>query len=183
MRRHERPATGTTCPVCGFDFADDAPTTMLTLLLDLPRDYRRALAAPDDAVRARRDDHGWTAIEYTAHSAEVLHSTLKRLVFVFEEHDRRVAPPQLEAVRASARISSTEVVLASFAAACRDLGQLVGVVSEDSWSCTALGDDGSITARDILADSLHEAFHHSLDARRASGAIAAPGPLVGTRPA
>jgi hypothetical protein len=169
--------------VCGFDVADDARATMLALLLDLPRDYRLALAAPDDAVRARRDDHGWTAIEYTAHSAEVLHSTLKRLVFVLEEHERRVSPPQLEAVRAAARTSSTEMVLASFTAACRDLGRLVSVVLEDAWNRTALGDDGRITARDILADSLHEAFHHSLDARRASGVSADPGALAGIRPA
>lgn len=183
MRRHERPAVGTVCPVCGYDFSEQAPATMLARLLDLPRDYRGALAAPDDAVRSRRDDHGWTAIEYTAHAAEVLHSTRKRLVFVFEQHERRVAPPQLEAVRASARTASAEMVLASMTAACRDLGSLVSIASGAAWDRTTCTDDGVVTARDILTDSLHEAYHHCHDARRASGMAPHPMPLVGTGPA
>jgi hypothetical protein len=168
MRTHERPAAGI-CPHCGFDFSDTATTTALALLLDLPREFRDALHAPDDALREQRDEAGWTAIEYGAHVAEVLHSTRKRLVLVFEHDDRNVSPPHLEAVRASARTAETEHVLASVGAACRDVARLVGNTPDDAWEHTARADNDVVTARDILTDALHEAHHHARDAKRASG--------------
>jgi hypothetical protein len=172
MRTHERPATGV-CPDCGFDFSDTATTTALALLLDLPREFRDALNVPDEALRERRDDIGWTAIEYCAHVAEVLHSTRKRLVLAFERDDRNVSPPHLEAVRASARTARTENVLASLAAACRDVARLAGNTPGHAWEHTARSDHDIVTAQEILTDALHEAHHHVRDAKRASGLASA----------
>ena len=106
MRTHERPATGTTCSGCGYHFESVSAAQAVTLLLDLPTAYRAALNVSDGDVRNQRDEHGWSAIEYAAHAAEVLHSTRKRLVLVFERDDRPVTPPHLEAVRASATNSA-----------------------------------------------------------------------------
>ncbi len=169
MRTHQRPATGDTCLTCGYRFHPLGVTEAVTALLNLPTAYRAALSAPDDALRARTDADGWTAIEYAAHATEVLHSTRKRLVLVFERDDRDVSPPHLEAVRASARGAQPELVLASLSAACRDLAQLVSAAPETVWGHTARRDGEVVTARDLLTDALHEAHHHALDARAASG--------------
>jgi len=170
MRTHERPATGTTCAACGFRFEPVTPTQAVTYLVDLPTAYRAALNVPDDDLRARRDADGWSAIEYAAHAAEVLHSTRKRLVLVFERDDRVVSPPHLEAVRASARTAVPEHVLASVSAACRDLARLAGTVPDAAWDRTARRGDEIVTARDLLTDALHEAYHHARDASAVSGA-------------
>ncbi|MFN8028131.1 MAG: hypothetical protein U0W40_17735 [Acidimicrobiia bacterium] len=180
MRTHERPTSGI-CDDCGYRFAPIGPTEAIAVLLDLPTVYRAALNAPDDDLRRTTDADGWTAIEYAAHAAEVLHSTRKRLVLVFERDDRPVSPPHLEAVRASARGAQPELVLASVSAACRDLAQLVGGVPDSVWDHTArIGDrtDGeTLTARELLSDALHEAQHHALDARAVSGATTT-GPVL-----
>jgi len=173
MRIHERPANGKTCDGCGYCYRPLSSTEAVTLLLDLPTSYRAALNAPDDDLRTRTDGAGWTAIEYAAHAAEVLHSTRKRLVLVFERDDREVSPPHLEAVRASARGAQSELVLASVSAACRDLAQLVGSVPDPAWDHTAVRDGEVVTARDLLTEALHEAHHHALDARAASGSTTA----------
>jgi hypothetical protein len=169
MRIHERPATGTTCADCGYQFDPVTAAEAVTLLLDLPTAYRAALNVPDDDLRTQRDAAGWSAIEYAAHAAEVLHSTRKRLVLVFERDDRPVTPPHLEAVRASARTSPPELVLASVSAACRDLARLVGAVPDFAWDRTAQRNGEVVTARDLLTDSLHEAYHHARDASAVSG--------------
>jgi hypothetical protein len=150
----------------------------MSLLIDLPRQFRDALQGPDLAVRNRSDDDGWTAIEYTGHAAEVLHSTRKRLVLVFEHHDRNVSPPHLEAVRASARTAETEVVLGSLDAACHDLARLVGAAPAEAWEHTARADGRSVTGREILTDALHEAHHHARDASRLTGTATSPGALI-----
>jgi hypothetical protein len=178
MRTHERPAPGTTCAVCGFRFEPVTPTQAVTSLFDLPSAYRAALDVSDDDVRARRDADGWSAIEYAAHAAEVLHSTRKRLVLVFERDDRPVTPPHLEAVRASARTSPPELVLASVSAACHDLARLVGAVPDAAWDRAARRGDEIVTARDLLTDALHEAHHHALDARAACRAGSPDAPLL-----
>jgi hypothetical protein len=168
MRTHERPASGI-CPDCGFDYSDTATTTALASLLDLPRTFRNALNAPDADLRTRCDDAGWTALEYCAHVAEVLHSTHKRLVLVFDRDDRNVSFPHLEAVRAAARTAETEVVLGSLGAACRDIARLVGTAPDAAWTHTARAGNAVVTAREILTDSLHEAHHHAQDAKQATG--------------
>lgn len=167
MRTHERPAVGSACAACGFLYTPVTTAEAVTLLLDLPTEYRAALNVPDDDLRSRRDDDGWSAIEYAAHAAEVLHSTRKRLVLVFERDDRVVTPPHLEAVRASASTAPPELVLASVTAACRDLARLVGAVPDAVWEHSARRDGEMVTARDLLTDALHEARHHALDARAA----------------
>jgi hypothetical protein len=177
MRTHERPATGTTCAGCGYHFDPVTAAQAVTLLLDLPSAYRAALNVSDREVRNQRDEHGWSAIEYAAHAAEVLHSTRKRLILVFERDDRPVTPPHLEAVRASASSAPPELVLASVSAACRDLARLVGTVPDYAWDRTAWRDGEVVTARDLLDDALHEAYHHAHDARAVSGTGTA-GPLL-----
>jgi len=178
MRTHERPATGTVCAACGFRYSPVTTTEAVTLLLDLPTEYRAALNVPDDDLRSRRDDDGWSAIEYASHAAEILHSARKRLVLVFERDDRVVTPPHLEAVRASASTAPPELVLASVAAACRDLGRLVGAVPDQVWEHTARRDGEVVTARDLLTDALHEAHHHALDARAAGRAASSEAGLL-----
>lgn len=172
MRTHERSErlhTGDTCTRCGYRYRPVSTTEAVAALLEIPDTYRAALKLAGEAGHTRTDTDGWTAIEYAAHAAEVLHCTHKRLVLVFEHDDREVSPPHLEAVRASARTAPPELVLASVSAACRDLALLVSAAPEAVWSHTARRDGEIVTARELLTDALHEAHHHAHDARAASG--------------
>jgi hypothetical protein len=155
--------------ICGYRSWHLTTCEALSTLLDLPTAYHAVFAGPADDVRTRADADGWTAIEYAAHVAEVLHGTRKRLVLVFERDDRDVSPACLEAVRTAALAAQPEVVLASLSAACSDLARLVGSVADELWERTTSRDGTTVTARDLLADALHEAHHHARDAHAASG--------------
>jgi len=50
-------------------------------------------------------------------------------------------------------------------------------VPDFAWNRTARRDDEVVTARDLLDDALHEAYHHAHDASAVSGTATA-GPLL-----
>ncbi len=166
------------CPACGFRASDARPDAAVALLRRIPEQYRRLFGgrgAPgeiDELLRSRPTSTGWSAIEYGAHVAELLHATSKRLVLVFDEGDRELSPPHLEAATASARIASRHAVLAALVAAAGDLERVIGSADPAGWDRTARRGGCRVTARQLLGEAEHEALHHLHDARgvlRATG--------------
>jgi DinB superfamily len=161
------------CMACGFLVSDIRPGAAVALLRRIPERYRRlylqagASGEIDDLLHDRSTTAGWSAIEYGAHVAELLHSTSKRLVLVFDEGDREVSPPHLEAVTASARTASRHAVLASLSAAAEDLARVISRAGPDDWDRTAQRAGCRVTARQLLGEAEHEALHHLSDARLA----------------
>ncbi len=158
------------CAACGFRVSDTRPSAAVALLQRIPAQYRQVFAdpdAPDELLHARRPAAGWSAIEHGAHVAELLHSTSKRLVLVFDEGDRELSPPHLEAVTASARTASRHAVLASISAATEDLAHVISRADPNAWERAARRSGRRITARQLLGEAEHEALHHLHDARTA----------------
>jgi hypothetical protein len=177
------------CGVCGFERpALPAPDT-IAAILGLPGAFRAIFTGSgrgsdpgrhesiDDAVRARPTPDGWSAIEYAAHVAEVLHETAMRLVLIFEGAGRVLPPPHTETANASARSASRVAVLASLGAGATELARVVSSAPEGAWDLSAKRCDTRVSARDLLGEALHEAHHHLFDAREALRARVAP---VGT---
>ena len=159
------------CPVCGFRADDARPDVAVALLRRIPEQYRELFGsqgAPgeiDELLRARSTTTSWSAIEYGAHVAELLHATSKRLVLVFDEGDRELSPPHLEAASVSARIASRHSVLAALAAAVGDLERVIGTADPAGWDRTARRGECRVTARQLLGEAEHEGLHHLHDAR------------------
>ena len=180
------------CSVCGFEPSELPGSDTVATILGLPGAFRAIftgsgrVAGPgrpepiDDQVRTRTPPDGWSAIEYAAHVAEVLHETAMRLVLIFEGAGRVLPPPHTETANASARSASRVAVLASLGAGANELARVVSSASSNAWDLSAKRCDTSVSARDLLGEALHEAHHHLFDARQALGAC--PAPVVTVQP-
>ena len=180
-RSAEPPAS---CRACGFDANGLPVSDTVATILALPAAFRTLFSGSgftvsgrvqsiDDRVRARSTPDGWSAIEYAAHVAEVLHETAMRLALIFEGAGRVLPPPHTETANASARSASRVAVLASVGA---------GVVSSaprGAWDLSAQRCDTRVTARELLSETLHEAHHHLFDARAALDKHGPRGPADG----
>lgn len=173
METLDRTPIASGCEVCVFEAGASSPNAAVATLLELPARYRCVLAADDEALR-RVTPAGWSAIEYAAHTAEVLHFTSKRLILVFEQIDKELSPPHLEAVSASARTANPASILASLSSASDDLARVVDAAPPGAWEFTARRNGTYVTARELLGDALHEAEHHLMDARLAAGLAQEP---------
>lgn len=159
------------CNACGFDLTTTRPDDAVGMLLEFPGRYRELLMGDgriehNSELQARSQPSDWSAIEYTAHVAEVLHATSKRLILVFDR-DERELPPHVEAVSAAARTAGPQIVLASLGAAVADLARIVNAARPDAWKLSAKHGDRTVTASELLCKALHEAHHHLGDAATA----------------
>jgi hypothetical protein len=158
-----------TCDECGFDWSIDRDAAISSIASAGAR-YTEALAPFDDTeVRTRPGPTVWSALEYTAHTREVLD--------FYDERVRRVSTedrPQLQAVGftelADARAYNAEVVRFSLdalmATADRLAARLRGL-PEDAWERVGIGSDGDPRTILVLARrAAHEVEHHLMDLGR-----------------
>ena len=79
-----------------LDPTRDSPQEVVAALLGLTVHYRALLGdgSPEQVERllARSRPGEWSAVDYVAHVAELLHSTSKRLLLLFELPGREVSP-------------------------------------------------------------------------------------------
>lgn len=188
------PEPPTRCSVCGFEAAELPVSDTVATILALPGAFRAIFTGSgrvagsgrpepiDDQVRTRCTPDGWSAIEYAAHVAEVLHETAMRLGLIFEGAGRVLPPPHTETANASARSASRVAVLASLGAGASHLAQVVSSAPSGAWDLSAKRCDTWISARDLLGETLHEAHHHLFDARAALRGCHPPGTVVTHRP-
>ncbi len=173
------------CEVCGFVSAAAPGQDSVATILALPGRFRALFTACgrperiDDLVHARCPATGWSAIEYAAHVAEVLHETSLRLMLVFDRVGRVLPPPHVEAASALARTASPVAVLASLGAAAANLARVVGRAEPGAWELSARRGDTLVTARALLGEALHEAHHHLYDAETALRAASDTNPIAG----
>jgi hypothetical protein len=123
---------------------------------------------PDDVIRRRPGPSTWSALEYTAHVADVLDHlgpAIRRLtvedepIITFFDNDERAV---LQAYNEQDR----DEVLGWLDLTCEDLASIVAAVNADDWTRIghfAWGD------RDTLAmarNAVHEGSHHLRDVQR-----------------
>jgi hypothetical protein len=165
---------GYVCPECGLDYETIQPGDAKVAIRSFPRRYRSALAAAleDDAdeglIRRRPAPGVWSALEYTAHVADILdamadiiramrtrdHPTLS----MFDQDER--------AVTARYNEQDPTQVLERLQANAERLAQELDQVDPQDWSRTAAFPFGE---RDILTmarNAVHEGSHHLRDVER-----------------
>jgi hypothetical protein len=160
--------------------ASDGAHEVVVSLLVLSEQYQALFdrgsqtAELEEWLQARERPGAWSVVDYMEHVAELLHSTSKRLLRVFDEPGRELSPPHLEAVSASARDASPRVALASLRAAAELLAHVVDEADRAAWLVSAKRGGTCVTAGELVAEALGETRRHLDDAANAlSTAMAA----------
>src|SRR6266545_2868988 len=78
-------AEGYVCPECGLAYGTISPGDALVAVRSFPRRFREQLEGVDDVLlRTRPDPTTWSALEYTAHVADIFEwmaDTVHAIVF------------------------------------------------------------------------------------------------------
>jgi hypothetical protein len=167
------------CPECGLDYDTVGPQDALAAVRSFPRRFRALLAGPGsaggpDAVFRRRPDAAtWSALEYTAHVADVLdhlgpairRATLEEHPSItFFDNDERAAAQHYNDLDRSE-------VLGWLDLACAELASVLEDVKADDWARTVRLEAGGSDVLTMARNGVHEGSHHLRDVRRVLAAV------------
>ena len=119
-------------------------------------------------IRRRPDPATWSALEYTAHVADVLDHlgpAIRRItredeptITFFDNDERAVQQAYNEMPRAE--------VLGWLDLSCEDLASILDATNAVDWTRVGHFDWGDRTALDMARNAVHEGSHHLRDAQR-----------------
>ena len=167
------------CPDCGLDYSTISPGDALVAVRSFPRRYRALLTTLDqeegpDSILHRRPEPGtWSAVEYTAHLADViddLAAAIRRVVVGDHPRVRRWDPDQRAAEERYGE-QDREQVLAALEAACARLAGVLDSVDPGDWTRSGTMDWGERDAVTLARDAVHEGAHHLRDLERGLRAV------------
>ncbi len=162
------------CPECGLDYDTISPQDAVVAVRSFPRRYRALLVTPGaddgpDAVFRRRPDPAtWSALEYTAHVADILDHlgpAIRRIVvgdkplITLFDSDERAASQRYN------ELERTEV-LGWLELASAELASILEGVNADDWTRVGRLDVGERDALAVARNGVHEGSHHLRDVQR-----------------
>ncbi|HEX3394145.1 MAG TPA: DinB family protein [Acidimicrobiales bacterium] len=165
---------GWVCPVCGFDQDSVKPLDAINAIRSFPRRYRSALAAlsRDDAfdalIRRRPEPGAWSALEYTAHAADMI-DRFAPAIRRIQVEDRPTLPffdPQARVDDDKFNDRTVSRVLSDLETACADMAATLETVEAEDWTRTGHFDWGDRDILDAARNAVHEGSHHLRDTER-----------------
>lgn len=167
------------CPDCGLAYDTISPGDTPVAVRSFPRRYRALLTTleqEDDlhSVLRRRPEPGtWSALEYTAHVADVLDDLATGIhrVVVGDHPTVRSRDPDQRAAEARYAEQDREQVLAALEAACARLASVLDGVDPGDWGRTGTMEWGERDALTLARDAVHEGAHHLRDLERGLRAV------------
>jgi hypothetical protein len=164
------------CPECGLDYGTLHPPFAINTIKSFPRRYTEALAPAspsednDTVIRTRPAEGVWSALEYTAHVADLMApfiETVRRtntednpdLSGVFwDENEKAKADKYNE--------QSKDDVLARLKSGVDELVAEAGKVNAQGWTRMASFGWGDRDLLTMLQNAAHEGVHHLRDVER-----------------
>src|SRR3954466_6026127 len=89
-------AVSWTCPECGLEYDTLAPQDGIQALRSFPRRYREVIGPfidDDEVLRRRPSASTWSALEYTAHVADILQTMTPQLVEIVPRGNPSLTDP------------------------------------------------------------------------------------------
>ncbi len=162
------------CPECGLDYDSISPRDALVAIKTFPRRYRSALAAAleddDEAalIRRRPDPKTWSALEYTAHVADMFGLFTESVRRMYDETSPTIPfwDPDERAAEQGYNDQDPSAVLEGLASATAELAAAVERVDADSWKRTGEFSFGQRDMLTMVRNAVHEGSHHLRDVQR-----------------
>ena len=167
--------SGWVCPECGLDYDTISPRDTVAAVRSYPRRYRSALTSgfdpgedPEDLVRRRPDPATWSALEYSAHVADVLDFTVLWIRGILREDDPEMFAfdSDEQAVEKGYNDQSRREVIGNLETASAELASVLEGVSPDDWARTGRFPWGVRDALATARNAVHEGSHHLRDVER-----------------
>jgi len=154
------------CPECGFDGDRYPRDTYGATVCHLGASWRRVLAGPPAALRARPQPDRWSALEYACHVRDVFAVFRRRVELMVETDGVAFANWDQDATAVAERYDRADPDEVA-AALDENAGQLAAVfdaVPVEAWSHRGVRSDGSrFTVESIGRYLLHDPIHHLHD--------------------
>jgi hypothetical protein len=159
------------CPECGLDYGTLHPPFAINAIKSFPRRYAEALApgsSTDDndaVIRTRPEPDVWSALEYTAHVADLMHEFAGVVQRMYDE-DKPTIPftdPDEQAVSAKYNEQPEADVLARMKSGADELVAQAERVDADGWKRTATFPWGERDLLTMVQNAVHEGVHHLRD--------------------
>jgi hypothetical protein len=158
------------CVECGFEGADFDDIALLNALRALEPRWNEALANAGDDLRTRPEPAVWSAVEYAAHSRDIL------ALHVFGvEQALTVEEPVFPAIDADALIESAvatysdadpTLVGGELGTQARTLADVADSVDPSAWARGITIGERRSDVRSLLEHALHDSSHHLADVER-----------------
>jgi hypothetical protein len=160
---HER------CLECGFDGAGYDDASLLDALRALGPRWRALLAASGAELRARPEPSVWSAIEYAAHTRDIvaLHVYgVEQALTVDEPALPAIEGDLVDSAAATYGTADPDDVGAELSTQASLLAQVADDGGSAAWSRGITIGDSRIDVRGLLEHALHDALHHVRDVER-----------------
>jgi hypothetical protein len=152
------------CLECGYDGALVAAADVPGRIRATVPVFRRALAAPDAATRAR--DDRWSTLEYACHVRDVHRLYTYRLGLMLENDDPEFPNWDQDESAVAERYAEQDpaVVADELEDAAEEMAEAYESVADDQWSRTGRrSDDKHFTVDTFSRYFLHDIEHHAWD--------------------
>lgn len=163
------------CSQCGFDGRRYPPATVVEALKALRWQWHEILGGDEAIVRARPSDDTWCAVEYAAHTRDIIAGlTFVARLFLDEDNPQlpaRPAAPLEEVGTDECTQFDREVLAHELGANADELAKLIaGLTPDELRRPGSVGEiDGDLLG--IARHAVHDATHHVLDAHCGFAAI------------
>jgi hypothetical protein len=170
-------AVSWTCPECGLEYDSISPQDAVQALRSYPRRYRSVIGPfldDEEVLRRRPDPKTWSALEYTAHVADVFESLTPDLVKIVEQDSPRLPDPWDPDERAAERRYNDmdpREVLDWLERSANNAADTISRFSPEDWSRKAVFDFGERELIDMVRNMVHEGSHHLRDVERVLRAV------------
>ena len=170
-------AVSWTCGECGLEYDSISPRDAVQALRSYPRRYRAAIGPfidDEDVLRRRPDQTTWSALEYSAHVADVLEAMTPQLVEIAQKDNPSVVDPIEPDSRAAERRYNDmdpREVLDWLERSATGAADTVEGLSANDVSRKATYPYGQRELIDVVRNMVHEGYHHLRDTERVLRAV------------
>ncbi|MGQ0743567.1 MAG: DinB family protein [Acidimicrobiales bacterium] len=163
------------CSQCDLDVSALAHHELVGRLRVMPRRYRQMLKEatawridPEGMLRSRPEPEMWSALEYTAHAADMIDllSPAIQLIQVEENPTVYFFDPREQAEEMEYNEWTTTEVLSRLETACADLSAIIEFVGHQQWVRRGRFPWAEQDIRASAEQAVHEGHHHLHDVER-----------------